>query len=166
MLAARAVTGIGRNGWLGLSALVGAMLAGCSAYPFSDGPTSVPSCSWPLEVHGSPTADQVKLVKCYVKGLATNDHSTLRRVAYDAPPVEITAADFLRAADAHSGEASATFVQNPDDDADVEVTLRFADGARFSVEMDLQNPASAHSWRLRIGTDQNQDTNAPAPTLP
>jgi hypothetical protein len=44
------------------------------------------------------------------------------------------------------------FVPNPNDSADVEVTISFADGAREDVSMDLANPESAHSWRLAIGT--------------
>ena len=30
-------------------------------------PTSVPSCSWPLRVHGRVAADEVGLIRCYVR---------------------------------------------------------------------------------------------------
>ena len=38
----------------------------------SDGPTSVPSCSWSLRVRGHPEDGQAGLVRCYLRALAAN----------------------------------------------------------------------------------------------
>jgi hypothetical protein len=70
------------------------------------------------------------------------------------------------AADARDGVATATFVPNQDDSAYVTVNIVFADGVAESVPMLLANPASAHSWRLQIGTLASPVTNAPPPVSP
>lgn len=130
-----------------------------------DGPTSVPSCSWPLRIRGPATGEQAGLVRCYLRALATHDQSGMLEVAdttsASAPPA-ITSADFAHAADARTGTATATFRPNDVDSAYVDVTVTFADGTRADVAMELANPASAHSWRLEIGTYPS-DPGAPRP---
>lgn len=131
-----------------------------------DGPTSVPACSWPLRVHGSATGEQAGLIRCYIRALATRDRTGLQAVADNDPPVRITSAQFAHAADARTGVATATFVPDQTDGAYVTVTIAFADGAGESVPMVLANPASAHSWRLQIGTIAHPDPDAPPPVSP
>lgn len=133
----------------------------------SDGPTSVPSCSWPLRVRGQGTIEQAGLVRCYLRALAAHDKSGMLAVAdtsHADEPLTITSADFAHAADARSGTATATFRPNDTDGAYVDVTFDFANGARADVPMELANPASAHSWRMEIGT-YPPDPSAPEPAL-
>jgi hypothetical protein len=130
-------------------------------------PTSVPSCSWPLRVRGPGTEEQAGLVRCYLRALARHDAAGLLAVADTAnTPVKITRADFTHSADAAAGTATAVFTPNPNDSADVEVAISFADGAREGVSMDLANPASEHSWRLAIGTPVGSPGPPPANQSP
>jgi hypothetical protein len=115
-------------------------------------PTSVPSCTWPLRVRGPATSEQAGLVRCYLRALAAHDAGGLLAVADMSGPIRITRADFAHAADARAGRATATFTPNSADDADMGVTIFFADGAREIVDMHVANPSSAHSWRLDIGS--------------
>jgi hypothetical protein len=119
---------------------------------FSDGPTSVPSCSWTMRVSGQASQRQAGLVRCYLRALAQRDSQLLAAVAY--PPARITSADLRLSGAARSGLATASFRPNPVDSADVTVTIRFANGARASVEMMLANPATWDSWRLAIGSPE------------
>jgi hypothetical protein len=131
----------------------------------SDGPTSVPSCSWPLRIRGPGTREQAGLVRCYLRALAAHDTSGMLGVAdttHANEPLTITRAEFAHAADARSGTATATFRPDDTDDAYIDVALAFADGARADVPMELANPASAHSWRMEIGT-YPRDPSAPRP---
>lgn len=116
---------------------------------FSDGPTSVPSCSWPLTVAGKTTPVQTGLIKCYLRALAQRDRSGLSAVADQ--PAGITNADLALSGDARSGTARAVFAPNLVASGTVDVDIEFADGAKTSVEMTLANPASWRSWRLQIG---------------
>jgi hypothetical protein len=141
-------------------------VAGSVAAVFSDGPTSVPACSWPLRVQGSASREQAGLIRCYVRALATRDTGGLQSVADEDPPVRITGAQLWHAADARAGVATATFVPNQDDSAYVTVNVVFADGVSESVPILLANPNSAHSWRLQIGTIASPITNAPPPASP
>jgi hypothetical protein len=131
----------------------------------SSGPTSVPSCSWPLRVRGPGTREQAGLVRCYLRALARHDMNGMLGVAdttHANEPLTITRADFAHAADARSGTATATFKPDDTDSAYVDVSFTFADGARADVAMELANPASAHSWRMEIGT-YPRDQSAPPP---
>ena len=131
----------------------------------SDGPTSVPSCSWPLRVRGPATREQAGLVRCYLRALADRDPNGMLGVADTMQanePLTITRVDFAHAADARSGTATATFRPDDTDSAYVEVSFSFADGDRADVPMELANPASAHSWRMEIGTFPT-DRSAPPP---
>jgi hypothetical protein len=131
------------------------MLGGYLAWAAAndDGPTSVPACSWPLEVRGPATPEQAGLIRCYVRALAIRSVAGLQAVADSDPPVRITAAQFTHTADARSGTATATFVTDPVDSADMTVRIAYADGAAASLPVLLANPASAHSWRIQIGAD-------------
>ncbi|HET9897911.1 MAG TPA: hypothetical protein VFQ44_23525 [Streptosporangiaceae bacterium] len=128
-------------------------------------PTSTPSCSWPLRVHGRATSEQAGLIRCYLRALARHDAGGLLAVAdTTSAPVRITAADFRHSADARSGLASARFVAGQMDDA-YAVTITFGDGAREIVAMGLANPGSVHSWRLGVGTSQTSP-GGPPPAQP
>jgi hypothetical protein len=130
----------------------------------SDGPTSVPSCSWPLRVRGPATTEQAGLVRCYLRALATHDQNGMLDVADTSEPVTITGAAFVHAADAQTGTATALFRPNDSDSAYFDVIVTFADGARADLSMELVNPASVHSWRMEIGT-YPPDPSAPEPAL-
>lgn len=123
-----------------------------AASALSNGPTSVPSCSWPLRVRGPANTEQAGLVRCYLRALARRDTSGMLAVADTDVPVRITRADFTHADDARSGIATAIFRRDAIDGAYVDVILVFADGAHASVPMDLANPASWHSWRMLVGS--------------
>ena len=134
------------------------------AAAFSDGPTSVPSCSWPLRVRGQATTAQAGLVRCYLRALATHDQNGMLDVADTSAPVTITSADFVHATDAQTGTATVMFRPNYSDSAYVDVIVMFADGARADLSMELVNPASGNSWRMEIGT-YPPDPSAPEPAL-
>jgi hypothetical protein len=138
-----------------LAVLAGVVLLAAAWYVRANNeslPTSVPSCSWPLTVRGPATSEQAGLVRCYLRALAAHDAGGLLAVADMSGPIRITRADFAHAADARAGRATATFTPNSADDADMGVTIFFADGAREIVDMHVANPSSAHSWRLDIGS--------------
>jgi hypothetical protein len=128
----------------------------------SDGPTSVPSCSWPLAVRGPTTTIQTGLVKCYLRALAGHDQSGL--TAVQDQPARIRASDFTLSAAAKSGVATAAFIPNQVASGTVDVSIRFANGQTTSVEMVLANPASWHSWRLQL--DMTGGGPAPAAAKP
>lgn len=146
---------------LGASALAGLLvvvvIAGFFWLRDSDGPTSVPSCSWQLRVRGHPEGGQAGLVRCYLRALAANSAAGLLTVADGAnAPVRITKASFAHAQDARSGLAIATFIPNQIASDVSDVIIVFADGARESLEIDLANPSSGRSWRLVIGSPAGQ----------
>lgn len=128
-----------------------------------DGPTTVPSCSWPLRVRGEASHEQAGLIRCYVRALATHDVAGLQAVAENDPPVRITAAQFRHTGDARAGTATATFVPNPSDNAYTTVKITYADGAADSLAIVLANPASAHSWRIQVGAETSTGRKAPPP---
>ena len=139
----------------GLLVVVG--IAGFFWLRGSDGPTSVPSCSWPLRVRGHPEGGQAGLVRCYLRSLAAKSADGLLAVAYTANgPVHITEASFAHAPDARSGLATASFTRNQIASDVSYVTIAFADGARESLEIALASPNSGRSWRLFIGRPAGQ----------
>lgn len=143
------------------AALAGLLLAAGIAGFFwlrdSDGPTSAPSCSWPLRVRGHPEDGQAGLVRCYLRSLAANSAQGLLAVADTAnTPVRISKASFAHAPDARSGLAAATFTPSQIASDISHVTITFADGAKESLEIDLANPNSGTSWRLVIGSPTGQ----------
>jgi hypothetical protein len=128
-------------------------------------PTSVPSCSWPLRVHGRVPADEVGLIRCYVRALAQADLPALRGLVEPDPAHRITVAQLAHAGDARAGLATATFTPNPSDSAYFTVGIKFADGASESFPMLLANPESSHSWRIDVGplVDPGPDIPPAAP---
>ncbi len=142
-------------------------VAGCSAWNQLTGglPTSTPSCSWPLRVHGHMTGEQAGLIRCYLRALARHDTAGLLAVAFTANgPVRITARDFRHAADARAGVATA--MRGPQgNDLAYAVTIMFADNATETVAMAPASPATVDSWRLGIGT-LIDSTGGPPPAKP
>jgi len=124
----------------------------------SDGPDTVPSCSWPLAVSGKATPVQTGLVKCYLRALAERDEAGLSAVADQS----VTDADLRLSADARSGTPRASFTPDPVTGASVTVRITFANGVTTNVDMVLANPASWHSWRLMIGSSASDHGPAPA----
>jgi hypothetical protein len=76
--------------------------------------------------------------------------SELRTVLYD-PPAHMTSARLRNSADARAGLATATFRPNDTDSAYATVHVRYADGARVTVNIWIVNPAAGRSWRVLIG---------------
>jgi hypothetical protein len=132
-------------------AAAGAVALYFSAAGGQDGPTSIPTCSWPLHVRGTASSQQAGLVRCYMRALARRDLDGLKAVADNNPPARITRTQLTHSADARSGTATVTFVPNLSDDAYETVHIAFADGARQNVPMLIANPQSVSSWRLQIG---------------
>lgn len=126
-------------------------------------PTSVPRCSWPMRVQGRASADQIGLMRCYVKAMAQrNLLALIPLVDHDGSPTLTSSRVLKRWKDARTGTPTALFKTSADDPASTFVTVRYADGARVGLEMDIANPMSAHSWRLELGTFP-QDGSAPPP---
>jgi hypothetical protein len=129
-------------------------------------PTSTPSCSWSLRVSGHATSEQAGLIRCYLRALANHDASGLLAVAdTSSGSVRITSADFRHSADARAGVATATFTPGQNDNAYL-VTIKFADHTREDLAMGPANPATAHSWRLGLGTPVRKSSGGPPPTTP
>jgi hypothetical protein len=129
---------------------------------------STPSCSWPLRIHGKPTAAQGGLVRCYLRALAEHDTGGLAAVADDMPPVRITQADLAHSADARSGLATATFTPNPSDPTNTLLSISYADGARDRLGIEnLIAMGGPSTWRMTIGTVVNPGSGpAPATAAP
>jgi hypothetical protein len=124
-----------------------------------------PSCSWPLRIQGTATAEQAGLVRCYLRALAMNDASSLSAVAANIPVVRITKADFAYSADARAGLATATFTPSPVDDTFVLLTINYADG--ISERTGIENMIAmggSNSWRMPIGTQVSPGPSVPAAT--
>jgi len=126
-----------------------------------------PSCSWPLRIQGSATAEQAGLVRCYLRALATNDASGLMAVAPNIPDVRITItkADFAHSADARAGLATATFTPSPVDDTFVLLTVTYANGAseRTGIE-NMVAIGGGNFWRMPIGTEVSPGPSVPPAT--
>jgi hypothetical protein len=126
-----------------------------------------PSCSWPVQVQGVSTGQQVGLVRCYLQALATRDATMLTTVAANIPPVRITKADLAYSADARAGLATATFAPNPFDTTDVLLTIVYANGVRESTGiMNMIAMGGPSGWRMTIGTPLNTSGPLPAAALP
>jgi hypothetical protein len=113
--------------------------------------TSEPSCAWPLSVLGDATREQIGLIRCYVKAVDQQDRGALSKLganwAKNDPSSRVGEVRQFR--DAQSGTATARFVPNAVDPADVMVGIRYSDGATVDIELHLANPMSVHSWRLQ-----------------
>jgi hypothetical protein len=126
------------------------------------GNRTTPSCSWPMRIRGTATAEQAGLVRCYLRALSMHDTAGLAAVADYDPPVRITAADLHYGADARAGLATADFAPSYVDSTFVDVTITFADGARDDTSMlDMIAMGDSDTWRLEIGTGFTSDLNAP-----
>lgn len=148
-------------------ALATVVLLACGAAAFgawkwySGGlPTSTPSCSWPLRVNGTATAQQVGLVRCYVRAVARHDLPGLQALVLPDPPMRVTDAQLAHTADARRGMAIANFTPNPVSSADASVTITYRDGVSDVLQMRYANP-EAVSWRLDIGNASPGMPNAP-----
>jgi hypothetical protein len=113
-----------------------------------------PSCSWPLQVHGTATAQQVGLVRCYLQSVAGHDATGLNAVAANIPPFQVTGADFRYSRDARAGVATATFTPNPSDSSYAYLTIHFADGAVDSTEgiINMDSMGGPSVWRMDVGS--------------
>jgi hypothetical protein len=125
-----------------------------------------PSCSWPLQIHGSANPAQAGFVRCYLRALANRDTGGLMAVAADIPPVRITSADLTYSADARAGLATATFAPNPYDITFCYVTITYADGAQNTLGiLNMIAMGGPSGWRMTIGTDLNP-ASGPPPAAP
>ena len=123
-----------------------------------------PTCSWPLQVRGTPSPAQAGLVRCYLRALAGQDTAGLLAVAADIPPVRITSADLTYSADARAGLATAAFTPNPEDTTSDFVIITYADGVRENASMmNMVAMGGPSGWRMNIGTDINAGSSGPPP---
>jgi hypothetical protein len=121
-----------------------------------------PTCSWPLTTRGTFSPAQAGLVRCYVRALADHDASGLMAVAADIPPVRITSADLTYSADAHAGQATATFTPSPVDSTFWLVTITYADGrTEYTSIMNMIAMGGPSGWRMNIGTDITSGPSGP-----
>jgi hypothetical protein len=125
---------------------------GWMAAAITDGPGALPPCSWPLRVRGKAGPAQVNLIRCYLRDVAERDMSGLRAAAYNDPPPHLTSARLRNSSDASAGLATATFRPNAIDGAYATVHIRYADGARVTVNIWIVNPQAARSWRVILGS--------------
>jgi len=102
-----------------------------------------PTCSWPLQVHGTAGPAHAGLVRCYLRALAGRDTAGLMAVAADIPPVRITSADLAYSADARAGLATAAFTPNPVDPTSAFVTITYADHPRQWLARRPRPPAGS-----------------------
>jgi hypothetical protein len=95
---------------------------------------------------------QVNLIRCYLRAVAERDMSRLRDVAYNDPEPHLTSAQLRNSADARAGLATATFRPDAVDSAYATVHIRYADGARVTVNIWIGNAPASHSWRVLLGS--------------
>jgi hypothetical protein len=150
-----------------LAAAVVVVLGSAGYQLFKPSSESAPSCSWPARISGANPA-QDGLIRCYLRALA--DHSTdeLQGVVPardEGGPAGFDAAAFTHSTDARSGTPTAEVSGNDVDDADATVDIRYADGARDTLDIHIADPASAKSWRIdNVGTFP-PEPNAPSPVI-
>jgi hypothetical protein len=115
-----------------------------------------PSCSWPVNVQGAATDQQIGLVRCYLKALAGRDTASLETVAAGAPGVRITGipgADWVHSADARAGLASAIFTPSPVDTSYVLLEIVYANGKHEKTGiLNMIERGGPSVWRMDIGT--------------
>lgn len=156
-------------GWVAGVVLAGVAVlwAGHSAWAAFES-RNTPSCSWPLRIHGKPTAAQAGLVRCYLRALARRDTAGLLAVATNIPPVRITKADLAHSADGRAGTATATFLPASVDPTFVPLTIAYADGA--SDQLGILNMIAMGGpsvWRIAgIGTEAHPGPPGPSPAIP
>jgi hypothetical protein len=126
---------------------------------------SEPSCYWPAHIEHA-NSGQAELIRCYLRAIAHHSMSGLFSVvpsADDGGPTGFNRSDFAHEADARSGTATVTVIPNENDSGDATVAIRFADGARESLEIYLANPTSYHSWRFNNLGKYPNNPSAPPP---
>jgi hypothetical protein len=126
-----------------------------------------PSCTWRLQVRGKATAEQARLVRCYLRALAHRDAAGLLAVADDIPPVRVTSADLAHSADARTGLATATFTPSPVDSDYALLTVVYADGARDTLGLqNMRAMGGPSTWRMAIGTETSPGPKGPPTAAP
>jgi hypothetical protein len=121
-----------------------------------------PVCSWPLQVRGTASPAQARLVRCYLRALASRDTAGLMAVAADIPPVRVTSADLTYSADARVGLATAAFTPNPNDTTSAFVTITYADGVQEGASMmNMIAMGGPSGWRMNIGAVINPGSGPP-----
>ncbi len=148
--------------WAGVVLVAGALAwAGHTAWGATQS-GGTPACSWPLQVRGTASPPQTRLVRCYLGALAQGDTGGLLAVAADIPPVRITRADLTYSADVRAGRATATFTSNPSDSTFCDVTITYADGSTENTSMmNMIAMGGPSGWRMNIGTDINASPSGP-----
>jgi hypothetical protein len=113
---------------------------------------AAPSCTWPVRMRGTATAQQAGLVRCYLRALAGRNIAGLYAVAANLPPVRITAADLRYSADAQAGPATATIIPDQISTSVAAVMITYADGVTENVGMtNLVAVGGPYTWRMMIG---------------
>lgn len=128
-------------------------------------PTTTPRCAWPLVVRGPATGSQAGLLRCYVRAMARDDLPALRALVDSDPPVRVSKAQLVHAADAKSGVAVATFTANPVSTADATVKVTYRDGAADTFHIGMVNP-QADAWRIEVGSYPADPGLPPAVSAP
>ena len=162
--------GVSRRRWAAFAALLLLVIVGSISWRELRQPggpdASAPSCSWTAEVKNA-NPDQQSLIRCYLKAIAQHDDlRSVVRARDDDGPIGFTSADYVHAADAGAGAATAVVTANDSDPADATVTIRFADGALEVREIHQANTTSSHSWRFWDVGSYPRDANAPRPAAP
>ena len=155
----------------GYAIVVGAVLLGFGGYQTLralHGPDeTAPSCSWGARIeHANPVQDG--LIRCYLRAIAGHSTTGLQSVVparEHGGPSGFDAAAFAHAADARSGEPTATVTGNDVDTADATVTIRYADGARDTLDIHIADPSSDKSWRIDNVGVFPVPPNAPSPVI-
>lgn len=113
-----------------------------------------PSCSWPLRIRGTATAQEAGLVRCYLRALARRNMADLYAIADNIPKVRITEADLKYSADARSGIATAYFSPSSISTSYVGLTINYADGAVESTGiLNMAAMGGSSTWRMAIGSN-------------
>jgi len=144
-------------------ALAGIALGADMAWSAWQNNDATPSCSWPVQVRGTATNQQVGLVRCYLQALAARDTTKLMAVAANTPPVHITKADLGYSADARAGLATATFTPSPVDSSFVLLAIVYANGVREDTGIiNMISMGQSSDWRMRIGSPISNSGPPPA----
>jgi len=103
-----------------------------------------------MRVHGTGTADEAGVVRCYLEDLAHRNTAGLAAIS-DSPTTRITASDLTFAADARAGLATADLAPSTISVSIVGITITYANGAKESaVLVNMQAMGGPSTWRMDL----------------
>jgi hypothetical protein len=120
-------------------------------------------CSSAIHVSGHPDPGGAGLMACYVRAENSGSLSALQTTV--DPSLTATKADLDQGVHARTGVPTVRFVDNELDGFDNIVDIRWADGHRTQLLLDLPD-ATRLVWRIELGTSSSRPANSPSRARP